>query len=121
MAQFHVFEAYVSDYNESLTAARTLLDDYRITKKPTTEGAITSNLSQLEICVKQMGIEVKSHDSSQKKVLQERIVEYRKAISTTRSEFRRAQEAASRSELIGEKSAADRVRVLDMRDKYMCC
>jgi hypothetical protein len=81
----------VSDYNESLTAARTLLDDYRITKKPTIEEAITSKLSQLEICVKQMGIEVKSHGPSQKKVLQERIVEYRKTISTTRCEFRRAQ------------------------------
>jgi alpha-D-ribose 1-methylphosphonate 5-triphosphate diphosphatase PhnM len=119
MAQFHVFDAYVTEYNELLTATRTLLDDYRTTKKASAEGSITSKISQLDDCVKQMGIEAKSHDSSQRKLLQDRIAEYSKTLTELKGEFRRAQEQAGRSELIGEKSAADRARVMDMHDKYV--
>lgn len=118
MAAFAVFEAYVTEFNELTSAARSLLDEYKESKKQGTDTAIESKIAQMDDCIKQMVIESKSHGSAERKMLQDRISEFSKKSTDFKSELRRAQEVAGRSALIGEKSAADRSRVMDINDKY---
>jgi hypothetical protein len=117
MAGFVVFDAYVSEYKELVGAVRPLLDDYKSTKNAAVEKPIQSKIEQIDDCIKQMGVEAKSHGSAERKMLQDRVMEFTKANTDLKAEFRRAQEVAGRSELIGEKSAADRGRVMDINDK----
>lgn len=74
-------------------------------------------LSQAQDLIKQMNVEVRSHDAATKKILTEKVGHYSKSLVSLRSDFERTKEQAQRSSLIGEKSAADRQRLLDTNDK----
>jgi vesicle transport through interaction with t-SNAREs protein 1 len=75
-------------------------------------------LSQSTDLIKQMEIEVRTQDAGTKRALSERVIEYKKSLATLRSEFERTKEQSQRSSLIGEKSAGDRQRLLNVNDKY---
>ena len=75
-------------------------------------------LSQAADLIKQMEVEVRSHDSATRKVLQDKVLHYKKSLASHRSDFERAKEAAERSALgIGSKSQEQRQRLLDVNDK----
>ena len=74
-------------------------------------------LSQANDLIKQMNVEVRSHDAATRKVLTEKVSQYSKSLVSMKSDFERAKEVAQRSSLIGTKSGADRQRLLDTNDK----
>lgn len=75
-------------------------------------------MSQASELIKQMEVEVRSHDSATRKVLGDKVAHYKKSLATHRSDFERAKEAAERVALgIGSKSQEQRQRLLDVNDK----
>ena len=75
-------------------------------------------LSQAADLIKQMEVEVRSHDAATRKVLTDKVLHYKKSLSTHRTDFERAKEAAERVALgIGSKSQEQRQRLLDVNDK----
>jgi hypothetical protein len=69
--------------------------------------------------VKQMEVEIRSHDAATRKVLSEKISQYKKSLASLRSDFERARTESQRSNLnLDGKSAADRDRYLATNDKY---
>lgn len=78
---------------------------------------IEALLSQANDLIKQMNVEVRSQDATSRKELTERVMQYQKTIKSHKIDFDRAREQAQRSSLIGEKSSADRQRLLDTNEK----
>ena len=76
-------------------------------------------LSQANDLVKQMNVELRSQDPATRKILSEKVNQYMKSLQSTKSDFERAREQSQRSTLIGEKSSADRQRLLNTNDKYV--
>ena len=76
-------------------------------------------LSQANDLVKQMNVELRSQDPATRKILSEKVSQYMKSLQSTKSDFERAREQSQRSTLIGEKSSADRQRLLNTNDKYV--
>jgi hypothetical protein len=74
-------------------------------------------LKQASELIKQMEVEMRGQDSATRKVLTDKVGEYKKSLLSYQSDFERAREQAQRSELIGEKSAAQRAKLLDANDK----
>ena len=74
-------------------------------------------LSQANDLIKQMNVEVRDQDASVRKELTERVMQYQKTLKGHKLDFDRAKEQAQRSSLIGDKSAADRQRLLDTNEK----
>lgn len=69
--------------------------------------------------VKQMEVEIRSHDAATRKVLSEKISQYKKSLASLRSDFERARTESQRANLnLDGKSAADRERFLSVNDKY---
>lgn len=79
---------------------------------------IDALLAQASDLVKQMEVEIRSHDAATRKVLSDKINQYKKSLASLRSDFERARSEADRANLIGGgKSAADRERFLTANDK----
>jgi vesicle transport through interaction with t-SNAREs 1 len=77
-------------------------------------------LMQAGDLVKQMEVEIRSHDAATRKVLSEKISQYKKSLASLRSDFERARTESQRSNLnLDGKSAADRDRFLATNDKYV--
>eukprot|EP01035_Chromulina_nebulosa_P025220 gene25220-32910_t len=66
--------------------------------------------------IKQMELEVRGHDPATRKVLTEKITQYKKSSSSQKMDFERAKEQASRSSLLGNKSIEQRQRLLDTNE-----
>ena len=64
-----------------------------------------------------MEIEVRSQDAGTRKALGDKMLQYKKSLSSLRNDFEKAKEMAQRSNLIGSKSAEQRQRLLDTTDK----
>ena len=77
-------------------------------------------LSQAGDLIKQMEVEVRSHDPATRKVLLDKVATYKKSMLTHRSDLERAKEVSSRSALLGTKSIEQRQRLLDANDKCVC-
>jgi len=77
---------------------------------------IESLMTQNKSLIKQMEVEARSHDPATRKALTEKVNTYRKSLTTLSSDFEKAKEKAERSALIGEASAADRQRLLNVND-----
>jgi hypothetical protein len=68
--------------------------------------------------VKQMEVEVRSHDPATRKMLTEKVNQYKKSLNSLRSDFEKAREESQRSGLfVGSKSNEQRQRLLDTNDK----
>ena len=75
-------------------------------------------LTQAGDLVKQMEVEIRSHDAATRKVLSDKIAQYKKSLASLRSDFERARIEVDRASLVGGgKSAADRERFLATNDK----
>lgn len=118
-----IFEAYDQEFNNLSRDIQNHLGELKAISNtnPDKSGSlirqIDALLSQANDLIKQMNVEVRSHDAATRKVLTTKVTEYSKSLQAMRSDFERAKEQAERSSLIGEKSAADRQRLLNVNDK----
>jgi uncharacterized protein YukE len=78
---------------------------------------IEALISQSNDLIKQMEVELRSHDPSTRKVLSDKVGQYKKSISSLKADFERAKEKAQRSALIGSKSVEHRQRLMDTNDR----
>jgi hypothetical protein len=68
--------------------------------------------------VKQMEVEIRSHDAATRKVLSDKITQYKKSLTALRTDFERARTESQRSNLnLDGKSAADRDRFVSVNDR----
>lgn len=68
--------------------------------------------------LKQMEVEVRSHDAATRKVLTEKVNQYKRVLSSLRTDFGKAKEESERSNLFsGTKSGEDRQRLLNTNEK----
>ena len=74
-------------------------------------------LSQAQDLIKQMEIELRGHDAGTRKILGEKVAEYKKSLTNLRGDFEKAKESSQRSALIGGKSGEQRERLLNANDK----
>ncbi len=80
---------------------------------------IEALISQSNDLIKQMEVELRSHDPATRKVLSDKVGQYKKSIGSLKTDFERAKEKAQRSALIGNKSVEHRQRLLDTTDKQV--
>ena len=78
---------------------------------------IDALFSQSHDLIKQMEVEVRGHDNATRKMLNEKLTQYKKSLSSQKSDYERAKEQAQRSSLLGSKSIEQRQRLLDTNDK----
>lgn len=78
---------------------------------------IEALISQSNDLIKQMEVELRSHDPATRKVLSDKVGQYKKSIASLKNDFERAKEKAQRSALIGSKSVEHRQRMMDTNDK----
>ncbi len=106
------FRALSQDINKNLTEIKN-----ESGKAGSSSRLVEGLLSQCGDLIKQMEVEVRSHDPATRKVLNEKVTNYKKSLTSMKSDFERIKEQASRSELIGEKSGEQRQRLLNANDK----
>lgn len=117
-----IFDAYDQEFS---SLSQEINKNINELKRDTSAGATGGLIRQVDALflqandlIKQMEVEVRSHDASTKKILNEKVMQYKKSTSSQRSDFERVKEQAQRSSLIGDKSAEQRQRLLDTNDKY---
>ena len=115
-----IFEAYDSEFsaigkeiNKNINELKNDTDD----RAPSIIKQIDALFSQSHDLIKQMEVEARSHDAATRKILTEKLAQYKKSTGTLKSDFERAKEQAQRSHLIGSKSMEQRQRLLDANDK----
>lgn len=118
-----IFDAYDQEYNGLSRDTIKAIGELKALppgseKVGTCVRHVDALISQSVDLIKQMEIEVRSHDAGTRKALGEKVTEYKKSLSNLRSDFERAKESSQRSSLIGDKSSNDRQRLLDVNDKY---
>ena len=65
-----------------------------------------------------MEVEVRSHDAATRKVLSEKVNQYKKSLSSHRSDYESVRDSAQRADLMG-RSGEQRQRFLDTNDKLV--
>jgi hypothetical protein len=63
-----------------------------------------------------MEVEVRSHDAATRKVLSEKVNQYKKSLTAHRSDYENCRDSAQRVDLMG-KSGEQKQRFLDTNDK----
>jgi hypothetical protein len=118
-----IFDAYDQEFRSLSSDINKNLSDLKNTsgsdkdQARTTVRLVDGLLSQVGDLIKQMEVEVRGHDPATRKVLNEKVVQYKKSVSSMKSDFERIKEQSQRSELIGSKSGEQRQRLLDANDK----
>eukprot|EP01035_Chromulina_nebulosa_P017351 gene17351-22898_t len=118
-----IFDAYDSEYGalsrdiiKNISELKQLSSDNK-EKSSNLIRHIDALLIQATDLIKQMEIEVRSHDAGTRKALNEKVSEYKKSLLSLRNDYDRTKEKAQRSSLIGDKSAEQRERLLKTNDK----
>lgn len=115
-----IFEAYDSEFSAINKEIGKNINDLKNDEEdrgPSIIKQIDALFSQTSDLIKQMEVEARSNDAATKKILTEKLVQYKKSIGTLKVDFERAKEQAQRSNLIGSKSMEHRQRLLDSHDK----
>ena len=115
-----LFDAYDQEFTSISQDINKNINELKRTSGGASGGTIRhieNLLSQAQDLIKQMEVEVRSLDPATKKVLNEKLQQYKKSTSSLKSDFERAKEQAQRSNLIGDKSVEQRQRLLDTNDK----
>jgi primosomal protein N'' len=107
------FRALSQDINKNLSE----LKNDTASNKASSVRLVEGLLSQCGDLIKQMEVEVRGHDPATRKVLNEKVIQYKKSLVSLKSDFERIKEQSQRSELIGNKSTEHRQRLLDANDK----
>lgn len=119
-----IFDAYNAEYTAlSRDIAKNIAELRAYENSNEKTSSLTRHIealfSQEVDLMKQMDIEVRSQDAGTRKILLEKVSQFKKSTLSLKSEFDRAKEKFQRSSLIGEKSAEQRQRMLDTNDKYV--
>jgi vesicle transport through interaction with t-SNAREs 1 len=115
-----IFEAYDGEYSALTRDIIKKVQELKSSSGDKPQGQIRhidGLFSQANDLIKQMEIEVRSHDPATRKALGEKVFEYKRALSSIRSDYERSKELAQRSSLVGEKSGEQRQRLLNANDK----
>ena len=117
-----IFDAYDSEFSSLSQEINKNLNELRQGSASEKAGALVKQIDALFIqatdLIKQMEVEVRSHDAATRKVLGDKVTAYKKSLASLKADFERAKEQTQRSSLIGEKSGEQRQRLLDSNDKY---
>mmetsp|Transcript_7367 Transcript_7367/g.6604 ORF Transcript_7367/g.6604 Transcript_7367/m.6604 type:complete len:214 (+) Transcript_7367:62-703(+) len=118
-----IFDAYDSEYGalsrdiiKNISELKQLSSDNK-EKSSNLIRHIDALLIQAADLIKQMEIEVRSHDAGTRKALNEKVSEYKKSLLSLRNDYDRTKEKSQRSSLIGDKSIEQRERLLKTNDK----
>ncbi len=117
-----IFDAYDQEFNNLSREIQKNSSELKATSNDKDRSSslirqIEALLSQASDLIKQMNVEVRSHDLATRKILSEKVSHYSKSLTSLKADFERIKEVAQRSSLIGEKSSGDRQRLLDTNDK----
>ena len=121
-----IFAAYDQEFNNLSREIQKNISELKNDSSSATMSPIHSDglirqiealLTQANDLLKQMNVEVRSHDPATRKILTEKMAQYAKIVSSHKMDFERAKEQVQRSALIGDRSMADRQRLLDTNDK----
>ncbi len=118
-----IFDAYDQEFNslcQEIAKNISELKGYSTSDADKSSGLIRQCdglLSQASDLIKQMEVEIRSHDPATRKALIDKVNGYKKSLLKHRSDFERGKEQAQRSSLIGDKSIEHRQKYLDANDK----
>lgn len=112
-----IFDAYDQEFSSLSREASKGVADYRSTGKGNLR-QIEGLISQAGDLIKQMEVEVRSHDPATRKALTEKVNQYKRALASLKTDFNSAREQSDRSTLVG-KSGEQRQRLLDSADKFV--
>ena len=125
MASFAIFVAYEEEYESTCKHLTTLIAELHSNSAESGmsgSGSIRSIndlLQQATDLVKQMEMEVRSHDAAAKKALLEKVARHKQALLAHRHDLERAKEQSQRSNLLGTKNVENRERFMDANDKLL--
>lgn len=122
MASNSIFEAYDQEFKNVSGEIQRNINELRSFPAGSDRPAsvirhIEGLISQANDLVKQMNVEVRSQEPSSRKILTEKVNSYMRSLQSAKQDFERAREVSQRSDLIGERSGADRQRLLDTNSK----
>lgn len=115
-----VFEAYDHEFASIIKEINKNINDLKQTDAGDTSSLvkqIDALFNQTADLIKQMEVEIRSYDPATRKVLNEKVSQYKKSRQSLRGDYDRAREQSERSALIGEKSVEHRQRMLNANDK----
>ena len=111
-----ILEAYESDFKSVSDELKNDINSIKSGDNDIIRKA-ENTIIQLNDLIKQMNVEVRSSDTTTRKPLFDRVQQYQRDLSSYKSDLERAKEVSQRSQLIGDKSAGQRQRLLDTNDK----
>eukprot|EP00602_Paraphysomonas_sp_CaronLab_P006058 CAMPEP_0185018686 /NCGR_PEP_ID=MMETSP1103-20130426/1352_1 /TAXON_ID=36769 /ORGANISM="Paraphysomonas bandaiensis, Strain Caron Lab Isolate" /LENGTH=210 /DNA_ID=CAMNT_0027548593 /DNA_START=92 /DNA_END=724 /DNA_ORIENTATION=- len=117
-----IFEAYDSEFSALSQDISKNISEFRSYSSNAEKSSnlvkhVDALLIQAGDLVKQMEVEIRSHDAATRKVLSDKIAQYKKSLASLRSDFEKARMEAQRASLVGDKSAADRSRYVSANEK----
>lgn len=116
-----IFEAYDAEFGSISQEINKNISEFKRNNTPESSPALIKQLdalfSQSTSLIKQMEVELRSHDPATRKVLSEKVGQYKKSSASLKSDYERVKEQAQRSTLVGDKSAEQRQRLLNANDK----
>lgn len=118
-----IFEAYDQEFNslsQDISNNVSELRNYSTNaeKSSSLTRHIEALLSQASDLMKQMQVEVRSHDPATRKVLTDKVSQYKKTLESLRTDFETARDEASKASLVsGGKSLEHRQRMLNTNEK----
>jgi len=118
-----IFEAYDTEFASLKQEIAKNIDEYRNSSDSSEKSAsllrlIDALFMQSNDLIKQMEVEARSSDASSRKVLNERVSQYKKAVSQLKSESQVITTQNEKAALMGvSKSGEQRQRLLDTNDR----
>lgn len=118
-----IFDAYDSEFTSLSQDISRNISDFKANTSNSDKCAsinrhVDALLLQAGDLLKQMEVEVRSHDSATRKVLTEKVNQYKRVLSSLRTDFGKAKEESERGNLFaGTKSGEDRQRLLNTNEK----
>eukprot|EP01041_Mallomonas_annulata_P002496 gene2496-4852_t len=120
-----IFEAYDQEFNALSHEISNNISDLRTyTTNPEKStyliGQIERLLSQAGELMKQMEVEVRSQDQATRKVLSDKVTQYKKSLASLKADFEKSRDEAQKSSLmVGSKSGEQRQRLMNANDKLL--
>lgn len=118
-----IFEAYDTEFSALKQEIVKSISEFRDSgedkeKSVALRKLIDGLLSQSSDLIKQMEIEARSSEAASRKVLNERVSQYKKATQALKSDFQNTQAQFEKAALVGvSKSMEQRQRLLDTNDR----
>lgn len=118
-----IFEAYDTEFSSLMKEVSKSIAEYKDSNDDKERGItlpqlIEGLLLQSSDLIKQMEIEARSSDPSSRKILNEKVVHYKKTVQNVKSDYEHAKAQFEKAALTGtSKSVEQRQRLLDSHDK----